>query len=118
MNCDMEYFSYGPFMSSITLEQLQYISYRILGALRYLHSASIDHFILFSNVTKDIAHRDIQCSSILANTSSEKKMSERKILSVKLASFNQAAPIKALHNDDNWKLPNPSYNLWQWVFVF
>lgn len=57
-----------------------------LPSLRGVELSSFSRYqFLFFFSHSDIVHRDIQPSSILLSTSSEQKMQDRKILSVKLA---------------------------------
>eukprot|EP01126_Amoeba_proteus_P058115 TRINITY_DN7462_c0_g1_i2.p1 TRINITY_DN7462_c0_g1~~TRINITY_DN7462_c0_g1_i2.p1 ORF type:complete len:376 (+),score=62.68 TRINITY_DN7462_c0_g1_i2:87-1214(+) len=125
IGCDLEYFSHGTRNTSFTLEQVQYVAYRLLGALMYMHSAGI-------------VHRDIQATSVVIATSHHPEMSHRRIEEVKLVSFANARLITTegctnitattptlfgvggkfvnkFGQPELDKLPNPAQNMWQWA---
>jgi len=77
VGCDLEFYSYGTADSYFSLQQIQQISYSLLCALNYLHSANI-------------VHRDIRLTSILLKMSDEPELSRREIISIKLSNFQHA----------------------------
>jgi len=75
MNCDLSYLACATPTYSLSLEDIQFIMYRIICALRYLHSA-------------EITHRDINPTSILVSW--EDGENNKKITNAYLSSLGQA----------------------------
>uniref|UniRef100_A0A6B2L6D0 Protein kinase domain-containing protein n=1 Tax=Arcella intermedia TaxID=1963864 RepID=A0A6B2L6D0_9EUKA len=77
---DLGFHNFGTRDSTLTLEEIQFILYRLLGAVHYLHS-------------ENIAHRDIKPTSVLVRftepPSSPRPQTPRQITTVKLCSFGQ-----------------------------
>eukprot|EP01126_Amoeba_proteus_P020030 TRINITY_DN2048_c0_g1_i2.p1 TRINITY_DN2048_c0_g1~~TRINITY_DN2048_c0_g1_i2.p1 ORF type:complete len:645 (-),score=145.35 TRINITY_DN2048_c0_g1_i2:284-2218(-) len=80
IQCDCDYFSRTPIM---TIPNIRYITYRLLGALNYLHSAGV-------------VHGDIQPSSVLISVSSETDLADREVVDVKLGSFGNSFHLQSM----------------------
>jgi serine/threonine protein kinase len=86
--CDLGFIEHGTLDIGLSLEEIQFITYRLLGALHYLHSA-------------DIVHRDLKSSSVLIRLSEEVSPTttttttqRRKLINAKLGSFSQARSLR------------------------
>jgi len=79
MNCDLGYLACATPTYSLSLEDIQFIMYRIISALCYLHSA-------------EIVHRDINTTAILVSWE-EGENSSKKILNAVLSSLGQARSL-------------------------